>query len=82
MIKVLECLHVLDRMMPILEEAGCSNQTAYRKKSSCTDALFATQEAIVRYTMHAEGIHACVCMIMTLPKSRIMLSIPFFSRGA
>ena len=25
------------------------NQTAYRKKSSCADAIFATQEVIARY---------------------------------
>ena len=64
--KVLESL-VLDRMMPILEEAGCThiNQAAYRKKSSCADALFATQETIVWYIRGGK----------TLLKPTILLSI-------
>lgn len=47
--KVLESL-VLERMQDILKEAGIPhiNQSAYRKKISCAEAIFATQETIGR----------------------------------
>ena len=59
--KVLESL-VLERMMPVLKEAGCPhiNQTAYRKESSCADALFATQETIVRYIRGGKQVYMCL----------------------
>jgi hypothetical protein len=48
--KVLEFL-ILDRLQATLISAGIPhvNQTAYRKRTSCADAIFATQEVIARY---------------------------------
>ena len=48
--KVLEFL-ILLRLQPLLLEANIPhvNLSAYRKRVSCDDAIFATQEVIVRY---------------------------------
>ena len=64
--KVLESL-LLHRMEPAFEDAGIShtNQTAYRKSASCSDAIFATLEVISRYLTDGSKVHTdtCVCMI-------------------
>ena len=56
--KVLE-LVILERMMPILIDAGIphENQTAYIKKVSCADAIFATQEVIRKYMSEGSVVH-------------------------
>ena len=48
--KVLEFL-ILERMECIFHESGIPhiNQSAYRKRVGCADAIFVTQEAIARY---------------------------------
>lgn len=53
---------MLERMQDILVEAGVPhvNQTAYRKKVSCADAMFTTQETIGRYMR--EGGHVYMCL--------------------
>ena len=59
--KLLELL-VLGRMGTLLEEAGVPhvNQSAYRKKVSCADAIFATQEAIARYRRGGSRVFMCL----------------------
>ncbi len=46
--KVLE-IALLQRLSPVLEDAGVPDfsQTAYQKGTSCADAIFATQEALL-----------------------------------
>ena len=48
--KLLEII-LLQRLSPLLEEAGIPDfaQTAYQKGLSCTDAIFATQEALLTH---------------------------------
>ena len=72
--KVLQSL-VLDRIMPILKEAGCPhvNRTAYRKKSSCPDALLATQETIVRCTRGGKQVYMCLYDLAKAYDSPILL---------
>ena len=54
--KVLESL-ILDRV-----EAGLPhpNQPAYRKRVSCADAIFATQEVINQYLQGGSKVHMCL----------------------
>ena len=57
-------LLVLDRMRDLLSEAGIPgphvNQSAYSKKVSCSDAIFATQEAISRYVGGGNNVYMCL----------------------
>ena len=59
--KVLESL-ILDRLEPLFVEAGLPhpNQSAYRKKVSCADAIFATQEVVNRYLKEGSKIYMCL----------------------
>ena len=59
--KVLETL-LLNRLETILEEANIphSNQSAYCKKVSCADAIFATQETIARYMGNGSRVFMCL----------------------
>ena len=59
--KVLETL-ILDRMEPLFMEAGVPhpNQSAYRKRVSCADAIFATQEVINRYLLEGGKVYMCL----------------------
>ena len=59
--KMLEML-VLGRMRDLLREAGIPhiNQTAYQRRVSCADAIFATQEGIARYVREGSGVHMCL----------------------
>ena len=56
--QVLEFL-ILERMECIFLESRIPhiNQSAYRKKVGCADAIFATQEAIARYVRDGSTIH-------------------------
>ena len=47
---------VLERILPTLKNAGhpLRNQTAYQKSISCQDAIFSTQEIILRI-LHEGG---------------------------
>ena len=58
--KVFE-LVLLDRISPILEDAGIPQltQTAYRKGISCADSIFAGQEAQLKFTSEGDCIHTC-----------------------
>ena len=49
-VKVLELL-LLERLVSVFQEANIShsNQSAYKKKVSCADAILATQKVISRY---------------------------------
>ncbi len=49
-------------MRDLLKEAGIPhiNQSAYRRKVSCADAIFATQEAIARYVRGGSRVHMCL----------------------
>ena len=46
-------------MQDILKEAGIPhiNQSAYRKKISCTETIFATQETIGRYMREGSQVY-------------------------
>ena len=59
--KVLES-PILDRLEPLFVEAGLPhlNQSAYRKKVSCADAIFATQEVVNRYLKEGSKIYMCL----------------------
>ena len=59
--KVLEFL-ILGRLEAVFSEAGIPhvNQTAYRKKVSCADAIFATQEVITRYVNSGNEVIMCL----------------------
>ena len=59
--KVLEFM-ILERMLVMLNDIGCPhiNQTAYRKHVSCADALFATQEVILRYMRGGSQVYMCL----------------------
>ena len=59
--KVLEFL-LLERMRSIFHEANVPhpNQSAYRKKTSCADAIMATQEAISRYVEGGDQVFMCL----------------------
>ena len=49
-------------MRDMLQEAGIQhiNQTAYQRRVSCANAIFATQEAIARYVRGGSGVHMCL----------------------
>ena len=59
--KMLELL-VLNRMRIVLQEVGAPhcNQSAYRKKVSCADAIFTTQEVIARFVRGGSRVHMCL----------------------
>ena len=61
--KVLETL-LLNRLETILEEANIRfphpNQSAYCKKVSCADAIFATQETIARHMGNGNRVYMCL----------------------
>ena len=61
MMKTFEYL-LLERIQPILQKSGHPSlaQTAYQKHLSCQDAIFATQEAILKI-MH-DGGEAFLCL--------------------
>ena len=56
--KVLEFL-ILDRLEMVFMECNVPhvNQSAYKKKVSCADAIFATQEVIARYLKGGSRIY-------------------------
>ena len=59
--KLLERL-VLDRLEPVLFERKIlrSNQSACKKKVSCANAIFATQEVISRYLKGGSRVYMCL----------------------
>ena len=59
--KVLEFMF-LERLQPVFMEAGLPhvNQPAYRKAVSCADAIFATQEIVVRYLRGGSRVYVSV----------------------
>ena len=59
--KVLESL-ILDRLEPLFSEAGVPhpNQSAYKKRVSCADAILATQEIINRYLQEGSRVYMCL----------------------
>ena len=59
--KVVEFL-LLDRLQLVFLEAGIPhvNQSAYRKCVSCADAIFATQEVIIRYLQGGNNVFMCL----------------------
>ena len=59
--KLLESL-ILSRLEPLFAEAGLPhpNQSAYRKKVSCADAIFSTQEVINRYLQEGSKMYMCL----------------------
>ena len=59
--KVLEFL-ILMRLQPLLLEANIPhvNQSAYQKRVSCDDAIFATQEVIARYVRGGSQVFMCL----------------------
>ena len=59
--KVLEFL-VLDRLEMVFLEANIPhpNQSAYRKRVSCADAIFGTQEMIARYLKGGSTVFMCL----------------------
>ena len=61
MSKVLEML-LLNRLETVFVEADIPhpNQSAYRKKVSCADAIFATQEIIARYMGNGSRVFMCL----------------------
>ena len=60
---IAKCLEIalLNRLSPILEERSFPHyaQTAYRRGVSCTDAIFATQEAILKHIREDEKPTIC-----------------------
>ena len=58
--KILESL-VLERLQVVLMEKGLPhpNQTAYRKRVACAEAIFSTFEAISQFAQHGEKV--CLC---------------------
>ena len=59
--KVLEFL-LLERLVMVFQEADIPhvNQTAYIKRVSCADAVFATQEVIARYLNSGDRVFMCL----------------------
>ena len=59
--KVLEIL-ILLRLEPTLSEVDFPhlNQSAYRKHTGCTDAIFATQKLIARYISEGSTVYMCL----------------------
>ena len=58
--KLLEFI-TLARLQPILEELGVPSrmQTAYRKHTSCDDAIFANLEAMSHYLAQEDQVMMC-----------------------
>ena len=58
--KILESL-VLERLQVVLMEKGLPhpNQTTYRKRVSCAEAIFSTFEAISQFAQHGEKMYLC-----------------------
>ena len=60
---VAKCLEIalLERLNPILSERGFPHQaqTAYRRGISCCDAIFSTQESILKYIREDENPTLC-----------------------
>ena len=60
---IAKCLEtaILSRLSPILQEKGFPHcaQTAYRHDISCADAIFSTQEAILKYIREGEKPTLC-----------------------
>ena len=77
--KVLESL-ILDRLEPLFMEAGLPhpNQSAYRKRVSCADAIFATQEVISRYLKEGSRMYMC---LYDLQKAFDSVEFPVLLRG-
>ena len=59
--KVLEFL-ILDRLDMVFMEASVPhmNQSAYKKRVSCADAIFASQEVIARYLRGGSTVYMCL----------------------
>ena len=59
--KVLEFL-ILDRLEMVFMECNVphGNQSAYKKKVSCADAIFANQEVIARYLKGGSRVYMCL----------------------
>ena len=53
---------VLGRLAAVFTDVGVPhiNQTAYRKKVSCADAVFATQEVIAKYLNDGDEVFMCL----------------------
>ena len=51
----------LNKFPPILEDSGIPQitQTAYRKGVSCQDSIFASQEAIEKFTSDSNTVYTC-----------------------
>ena len=58
--KVLESL-ILNRLQDVLLERGIPhlNQTGYRKKVSCVEAIFSTMEAVSQFAQQGERMYMC-----------------------
>ena len=56
---------ILGRLHDTLLEIGIPhlNQTAYRKKTSCADAIFATLEVIAEYLNSGSKVLMCLYII-------------------
>ena len=52
---------LLDRLLPIISDALIPQltQTAYQKGVSCSEAIFACQEAIAKFTSEGDHIYSC-----------------------
>ena len=50
-----------ERISPILEDSGLPQitQTAYRKRVSCQDSIFASQEAIEEFSSDGDTVYTC-----------------------
>ena len=59
--KVLEFL-ILERLQMVFLEVSVPqpNQSAYRKRVSCSDSIFATQEVIGRYLRGGSQVFMCL----------------------
>ena len=60
--KGLQVVSLLDRLQLVFLEAGLShvNQSAYWKRVSCADAIFATQEVIARCLQGGDNVFMCL----------------------
>ena len=58
--KVLESL-ILNRLRDVLLEKGIPhlNQTGYRRKVSCAEAIFVTVETVSQFAQQGERMHMC-----------------------
>ena len=76
--KVLEFL-ILNRLEMVFIEANVPhvNQSAYKKKVSCADAVFATQEVIARYLQGGSRVYMC---LYDLQKAFDLIEYPILLR--